>query len=369
MKSSDQRYFQVRRPKSQINRYVELAKALRDARHDPLKVIEVDKLVAASTTDFTHVMLVCGRTAKDFRRNFRRGCAEFNTVTAVQLVPYETLLKAELDGYSLLRLTKEQHWNVKQRWGKLREQDALLHDPQGAFWTRVLRALLDGRHDGHLSILTDIRDKGQRLVQARLGTSSEADKDRYVREFGRAQRKRRDEVMSPEECYDNARRVWVELNDYLSQAGTPQYLRISHNGRHSKISRAEWRLCVERCLLELEAVAVGDFRRVFFNPDTSSRHSRIRPRLENIRAKVLPLLTANDDRWLRKQAAPALAGRGTTPRLMWLDRLNRSRHQARRFYRYSNLPVPQCLEADWTLDAMNAYQSPSRLNSSPPKVG
>lgn len=110
-------------------------------------------LVRQSTAEYTHVMLACGRTSTDFRRNFRRGAARHNQIPASDIAPHAALLVDRFDGFTLFRLTKEQYWNLKERSGKVRPQDAVIHDPQGQWWSLLLHFSLSGPKAENVNLL------------------------------------------------------------------------------------------------------------------------------------------------------------------------------------------------------------------------
>jgi len=169
VRSSDQRYYHVQRTRREVEDFtVEIVRALRDARTEG-KLDELDDVIERSACEYTSILLACGRTANDFRQSFRRGAAGFHVVTAAQVVPRELLLEERLDGYSLLRLSREQTRIVKAKSEKLYARDKLFHDPQGAVWAKIMRAMLSGLSEDHLDLLDDIRSDGLVLGNDRAG--------------------------------------------------------------------------------------------------------------------------------------------------------------------------------------------------------
>lgn len=161
MKSSDQRYFHVQRTKRDAQDFTrEIVIALRDARTAG-KLDALDVVIRESAIEYPTILMCCGRTANDFRRSFRRGPAGYHNVTANNLCPVELLRDEALDGYALIRLTREQARTIKDKAEKLYKRDRIIDDLQGAVWVEVMRAHLTGQSEEHLELLLDLRDRGR----------------------------------------------------------------------------------------------------------------------------------------------------------------------------------------------------------------
>ncbi|WP_448538519.1 hypothetical protein [Sphingobium yanoikuyae] len=165
MKSSDQRYFHVQRPKRLVQDFTEaIVNALRDARTEG-HIDALDAIIRASAREYRTILFCCGRTANDFRRAFRRGPAGYHNVPTNNLAPIDLLRDEALDGYALIRLTREQARTIKDKREKLYERDRIIDDPQGAVWVEVMRATLAGQLEEHLDMLVNLRERG-RVVNA-----------------------------------------------------------------------------------------------------------------------------------------------------------------------------------------------------------
>lgn len=286
MRSSDQRYFQVRRTKREANLYPEIAALLSDARRVGEVTSALEEAVQLSAQEFTHILLACGRTANDFRRNFRRGCANHNIVTAAEIAPYEALLSERLDGYVCYRLSKEQHWNVRERFGKLRPQDVLIHDPQGGLWTRLIEGRIAGPDLERLGILSDLRERGEALFDLDdaldLSTLLLKELERRFRSYAAG-----------------ASDAMPEFTDVgLRNAAVREYVKIKRlltwePDYETMFSKADVRERLEQCLVVVEAyVDGGDVRAALFDPDTSKRHcseARLFARLSHVEDRLIEL--------------------------------------------------------------------------------
>lgn len=282
MRSSDQRYHEVRRVKRDVPQYsVQLVKALRDARLDVDAMPALERVVRDSAQEFTHLLLCTGITATDFRRNFRHGSAGYHVITGVQLAGRAALLGENLDGFSVLRMSKDQTWNVKQRWAKLRRADVLIHDPQGAHWYKLLAAMLDGQRDENVGLLADLRDRGVSLVAENAITGTQDAVEHAARNLVRHIRSWAEnppETMKWDDAYA-ARGAWTGLNERL-RMGSSWY-------KHE--TPEDHRVEIEKALVVCEAFLDGkDVREAFYDPDTSGRHcsaSRLAARIERVRAE------------------------------------------------------------------------------------
>jgi len=308
-KSSDQRYFQVRRTKRHVDSHDGIIDAIRSARLSDEAWPALESAVAASASEFTHVMLACGRTSTDFRCNVLRGCADHNLIKASEIEPYDNLLAAKLDGYSLLRLSQEQHWNVKQRWAKLREQDVIIHDSQGSIWIKALRAAIDGPKFNQNVVLLDIQADGQRLVAKRNGDQQAVDQllasaahkqlsaiaddlnhyapaiERITKELERGFRGEA-----------NATRLVPEFSDVAAWNIALRKLKDAYDLHRAYLDdanaeiRVGLRIEIEKRLVVAEAYVAGDdIRAAIFDPDTSNRHGRdasLKNRIERTKLRM-----------------------------------------------------------------------------------
>lgn len=163
MRSSDQRYYDVQRPKRTAEDFtVEIVKALQRARIEG-DIEGLDDVLRRSASEYPVVLLACGRTANDFRRSFRRGVGGYHSIAFNNLAPLELLVDERLDGYAAMRLSREQHRNVKDKAEKLYERDRLIDDPQGAIWTQLIHAHNAGHKEEHIDLLLNLRDRGRVL--------------------------------------------------------------------------------------------------------------------------------------------------------------------------------------------------------------
>ena len=265
-RSSDQRYFQARRTKRKPNLFPEIADAISMAKQNPSMAPIVYHLARASSVEFTHIMLACGRTAHDFRRNFRRGSAGHNTIPATDLVPYDDLRPAKLDGYVCFRLTREQYWNVKTRAGKVRIQDAVVHDPQGQWWSLLLHYMLKGPSVEHLGLLIDFQKWKVKLLDPereedclKLYTKLSERHERYLASAEPDFPEREAEVSGKLiDVHLEALQKWVALLDEAK-------------GLDKLVPQI--RLEIEKSLVVIEAfVTGGDVQKAALDPDTSGRH-------------------------------------------------------------------------------------------------
>jgi len=282
MRSSDQRYFQVRRTKREANLYPEIATALADAKRDPAAIPALNSLIEQSAHEFSHILLASGRTATDFRRNYRRGCARHNMVAANDIAPHASLLVERLDGYQVMRLSKEQTANIKMRWVKLRTCDLLIHDPQGVLWARIIGASLSASNEDNLGLLGYLRDRGENLVadKAVMGTQEAVDRAakqlvRFVSSFG-------DNTPDWMEEWDaerqerEARFAWRRANRMIREGA-----------EWHQMNDAEFRLEIEKQIVIAEAfLDGGNVMAAYHDPDTSKRHSRLQPRLDRLQKEL-----------------------------------------------------------------------------------
>ena len=286
MKSSDQRYFQVRRTKREANLHPEIGLALTKARSDPSGVDHLNQLIEQSAHEFSHILLACGRTATDFRRNYRRGSASHNIVEANKIAPHSALQPAKLDGFVCLRLSKEQTWNVKGRFGKLRPQDVLIHDPQGTIWKGLVAASLAGSRDRHVELLADLRQRPKTLIDWEDATDVShllvKELERQLR--GLAHREDEDFPQLGEIGARNlALRKYVKVKKLLT--GEPDYI--------STFTSVDVRVALEKCLVCVEAyVDGGNVRAAYCDPDTSQRHcsaARLTARISRVEDRLLDM--------------------------------------------------------------------------------
>lgn len=286
MRSSDQRYYHVRRTKRQVNLYPEVDAAFSAARRDAVAIPALDALLKESAREFSYVLLACGRTANDFRRSFRRGCARHNIIKATEIAPYEALLSEKLDGFSCLRLSKEQSWNVKERWGKLQPQDALVHDPQGVFWTRLAHGSIAGPDPERMGILSDLRERYEAFGEIdTIEGLAHVGRKLLERQLRSLAHKVTDEFPELSETgYRNlAIRKFVAIKKLLA---------LEPDGL-TTFSRAEVRKKLEACLVCVEAyVDGGNVRAAYCDPDTSNRHcseGRLYARLARVEDRLIEL--------------------------------------------------------------------------------
>lgn len=281
LRSSDQRYHDVRRVKRTVPEFnVQIVKALRDARLDSDALPALNAVIEESAEEFSHVLLACGVTANDFRRNFRHGSAGYHRIPANDLAELGLLQQERLDGYVVFRMTKDQTWNVKQRWAKLRRADRLIHDPQGRHWARILAATLDGRRDEHVGYLCDLRDRGISLVEQNAVTGTQDAVEHAARNM---MRQLRSFSHSPPDWLNwdaakeakEARGAWFTIRERLRQ-GHEWY----------RVSAAEHRVEIEKMLVVCEAfLDGGNVRAAVWDPDTSQRHcsaARLRDRIDRV---------------------------------------------------------------------------------------
>lgn len=266
MRSSDQRYFQVRRTKREANPHLEVADALAMAREDIKTAPVLYTLVRRSAPEFTHVMLACGRTANDFRRNFRRGPARHNVIPAKDIAPHAALLTEKLDGYTCIRLNREQYWNLKTRCGKVKPQDAVVHDPQGQWWSLLCYFMLRGPQADNLGLLTDLRGMAVRLFDP----ESKADIAKHVtKAIERHERWMARAIPAyPEKASEIYRRVFLS-----AQAALARWVELEWEAKGIPLLQAQIRVEMEKALVILEAYAAGgDVKRAALDPDTRGRH-------------------------------------------------------------------------------------------------
>ena len=289
MRSSDQRYHAVQRTKRDSRNWeqwsTKLVAALRDARlggsFEPL-----EQAIRGGAAEFSHILLACGRTATDFRRNYRVGSPNWHTVWANEICPLDTLATERLDGFAIMRLSREQAKNVKLRWTKLRRQDLLIHDPQGTHWIKAMGCWIDGNRDEHLGTLLDLRDRGVSLVDENTAKGSETALERASKEFVRFVGQL--STTTPD---------WFDWTDERSakEAGIAQTqvkLRLQRGAEWYGVSAAEHRLEIEKALVVCEAHAGGgDVRAAVYDPNTTQRHcsaSRLAYRLKRLGGNAKP---------------------------------------------------------------------------------
>lgn len=266
MRTSDARYRAVQRTKRDPFDYVPLVKALRDARLDPHNLNGLDAVVKRSAGEFTHVLLATGMTANDFRRNFRVGSNGANLIPVNSMAGHDALTAQKLDGYVVMRLSREQTKNVKLRWAKLRDQDRLLHDPQGSVWMGLLTCWINATSETEtIARLNDLRDKGERLT-AKADVVGQDAVDRSARELLRY-------IASPVYW---ATVDWDDKKIEEEARSSARYARrIYREGCewHGGVVDT-WRKKIEEQLVVAEAFIAGDdVKAASFNPDTSKRHS------------------------------------------------------------------------------------------------
>lgn len=286
MRSSDQRYFQVRRTKREVNLWDELGPAIAGAKRDGEMNPALSALLERSAEEYTHVLLACGRTASDFRRNYRRGCARHNIIEAREIAPLDSLLEARLDGYHVLRLTREQHWNVRNRFGKLRPQDQLVHDPQGRIWKGLIASSIAGPSADRIDTLGDLR--GQRVSLFSLNNPFDLvellrkEMERRLRGMATRVDEKYPEL-SPIKSRNLALRRYVKIKK----------LRGYEPDGIETFSRADVRKRLEEHLVVVEAYVEGrDVRAAYCDPDTSQRHcseARLFARLSRVEDRLLEL--------------------------------------------------------------------------------
>jgi hypothetical protein len=278
VRSSDQRYFHVQRQKRDSREWEQWSKALilalRDVRTGQGDFAAVEAACRGGAAEWSHVLIATGRTANDFRRNFRLGSPNEHRVAVNDLAELSDLRAIGLDGFSVLRLSKEQAKNVKLRWAKLHERDALLHDPQGAHWSAILGMWIDGQRVEHIEALRGLYGAGNRLVMHNLAKGLEAETQLENKNRTRPSSKpfvERYEQDAEEEamiCLSLALGAYSEL------------------WRKDGAGTGRTRDMIERNLLVVEAYAAGEnIGEAFWNPDTSSRHGsekQLRDRLDRM---------------------------------------------------------------------------------------
>lgn len=308
MRSSDQRYRQVQRAKRDRKPWElasrKLAIALRAVRAGDGDFSAVEAAIRAGASEFNHVLLACGRTATDFRRNYRVGSPNWHIVNANAICPLSLLQRERLDGFVVMRLSREQAKNVKLRWAKLREQDILIHDPQGTHWAEIVGCLVDGERDEHLAVLTGLRERGASLVRENMARSVELRDQRQHKELVRfattpdalfADQER----WSADKCREKAMICWFVAKK-LAREGFKDVAGVAVFSPRVKYhnSVAEWRLELERNLVVAEAFADGgDVLQASFAPDTSKRHTAHAHRIERVERLVGKVFEAERERY------------------------------------------------------------------------
>jgi hypothetical protein len=287
VRSSDARYFQVRRTKREVNLWDELGPAIAAAKRDGDMNPALSDMLERSAEEYTHVLLACGRTAHDFRRNFRRGCAAHNVVEAREIAPVDILLRVQLDGFKMLRLTREQHWNVKERMGKVRAQDALVHDPQGRVWKELIAASIAGASVDNIDIFDSLIEHRVKLVD----WNSPFDQvDMLVKEMERRLRAGASRPVTEENPeWSPIKAANIALRAYVAIKKLRGY---EPDGIHT-FSRADVRKELEAQLVIVEAYVEGrNVRVAYCDPDTSGRHcseARLFARLSRVEDRLIEL--------------------------------------------------------------------------------
>ena len=285
MRSSDARYFQVRRTKRNVNLWDELAPVIAAARREGGLNSALLDLIERSAEEYTHVLLACGRTASDFRRNYRRGCAAHNIVEAREIAPHDALLAERLDGYQALRLTREQHWNVKNRFGKLRAQDQLFHDPQGRVWKELMAGAVAGPSGERVDILTALREEPVELFSLN-------DPFDLVELLGKEMERRLRGMATPTDEVPELSAIGAR-NLALREFVAIRKLRTYEPDGITTFSRADARKRLEEHLVVVEAYVEGrNVRAAYADPDTSGRHcseARLFARLSRVEDRLMEL--------------------------------------------------------------------------------
>lgn len=300
MRSSDQRYRHVQRVKRDTSAVqaaqAEIPSAIRAARADPDQIVAVEELVRGTASEFTHLLLACGRTTTDFRRNFRRGPALWNILAANDLAPVPDLVSVKLDGFSVVRLSREQVRTVRAKWRKLRDQDFLVHDPQGALWSSLMRYSLSGSRDA-LSVLVTL-SHGEQPSLVRFNGDDEA-KYAWFRERELSWRPKANEPFPAR--YDDEPEDEASL--CFSMALADYHLKWRKNVAEPQPRIRER---IERNLVVAEAFLNAEgFGQAYWDPETSGRHcseARLRERIERVNAaygeKWRDIIEAQKDGWL-----------------------------------------------------------------------
>ena len=307
MRTSDARYLAVQRRKRPPYDYVPLVQALREARSDPRDLSGLDEIVRDSASEFTHVLLATGKTAYDFRQNFRHGAHGANLIECNILAGMDALRAEKLDGFVVIRLSKEQTKNVKLRWAKLRDQDRLLHDPQGTTWMGLMRCWLNAVGEaGVIERLVALREQGEQLTaKAAISGSQEglerASKEllRYVRSADYVEKLDWDEAKIHQigrDSFFSARRIYREG------------FRLNPPNGHKSVDC--WRREIEESLVVAEAyLNGGDVKTATADPDTSKRHSTI----AQLQARFDRIDKAVGDQWRAERRAERAAKGGRVP--------------------------------------------------------
>lgn len=271
MRSSDQRYFHVQRQKRDSREWEQWSKALilalRDVRTGQGDFAAVEAACRGGAAEWSHVLIATGRTANDFRRNFRLGSPNEHRVAVNDLAEVSDLQAVGLDGFSVLRLSKEQAKNVKLRWAKLHERDSLLHDPQGAHWSAVLGMWIDGQRAEHIEALRGLYGAGIRLVTQNMAESEEQKNQRVEKELARFMRSFADGGSDRMEIPMEWRRDTVEWHVDRLQERYAQLDAVSDS------ERPELRRLIENNLCIIEAfIATGSYDEAMYSTDYSGRH-------------------------------------------------------------------------------------------------
>ncbi|WP_454883985.1 hypothetical protein [Sphingomonas oryzagri] len=291
MKTSDARYRHVQRTKRDPFDYVDLVKAMRVARLDPRELEPLEQAVRDSTREFTHVLLATGQTANDFRRNFRVGANGVNILRANDLVAHDALQAEKLDGYVVMRISREQHKNLKLRWAKLRNQDRLYHDPQGTLWMSLMRGWAKAiGEDEILRELIHLRDSGVQLTRA--------DEDDHQKRLERASKElvrfAVSQAFIDDMDWDEAK-IHKEGRDSFFGARV-----VFREGAERYVSVDEWRKRIEERLVVSEAYVDGEcVKAAWANPDTSKRHSTT----AQLQARFDRIDKLYGDQWRAERAA------------------------------------------------------------------
>lgn len=306
MKSSDQRYHHVQRQKrdrrewEQVSR--DLVRALRDVRTGEGEFAVVEDACRRGAAEFSHILLACGRTNTDFRRNYRVGSPNWHTIAVNQICPVELSRQERLDGFSIMRLSREQTKNVKFRWAKLAAQDVLVHDPQGVLWAEALGCWIDGKRKEHLSFIASLRDSGIPLLRENL---SRGDEQKAYFEFKTNRRPivRPFEARYPDEAEHEASCCFsMVLADHA----------VLWRKSVTSEAQAKIRTRIEHNLVVAEAFMAGQgFAEAWSAPDTSQRHcseARLKQRIDAIGSVYgeswRDIIEAQRETWLEAVALP-----------------------------------------------------------------
>lgn len=279
MRSSDQRYRHVQRYKRDPHEWEQWSKALvlalRDVRLGEGDFQAVEAAIRGGAQEFNHLLLATGRTATDFARNYRRGSPNWHTIRANDLCPQAALKGERLDGFVVMRLSREQAKNVKLRSAKLNSGDILLHDPQGTFWTRVVGCWLDGSRNEHVGVLCDLRDRGESPTAAMHEAGNP---------FYRAAKERQRLVRA--KAYLESDPEWFDDEQRMARhAFRMAWFALFEPWRFSMAPGKRRKLLEERLVVAEAYGGQGNTRVAFYDPDTSGRHcsgTTLRKRIDRV---------------------------------------------------------------------------------------